>query len=487
LHFSPTFERIMEQPQISYPLDGLIFQRLSVPYPSTGEKWEGTIKWKPPGETTMDFKITNGGGRRRVVVSGADIGMPEGGKYWQVALTYGFNLKCRYPGYLLLDGGGVARVRDENAAVDVGDIIECKLVSTGIGPSWTGIRLRRDKRFPNKEMTYHSNMAAIESNISFADLIGLKERVQVLPVVNPMTTVNKYNRRISNQHIYNYASEIPGCKIFEFAVGSAQSASAWKFAHATEIVGIDIIPETRKNVELSDGFFKKSNPDKVKTAYFVADMCTNLRNHTELATVTVKTDLAVCNFAIHYAFRSEASLSTFLKNIQIFLKPGGYFVGTYMASQCIAVLPKQADRIPGFTYEGGPCIRVQTAQPQTVQTQTVWSIARSPDADVEGRSIYGNAITVDIAERPLSHEYYINLDHPDVRAVFRQYGFVYVEESGWIRKPTLFQFKTDRAKLNPFEQRWIDIHRQFVFKYDPDAAVAPVVKKMTFKRKAERA
>lgn len=39
-------------------------------------------------------------------------------------------------------------------------------------------------------------------------------------------------------------------------------------------------------------------------------------------------DLVSCQFALHYAFESEARARMMLQNIATRLKPGGYFIGT---------------------------------------------------------------------------------------------------------------------------------------------------------------
>ena len=446
---------------MSYNLDGLIFQRLSVPYPSNNEKWRGTMKWKPPSETTIDFKILPGPRQRDDPV-------------WRVSLGYGYNLKCKYVCHIPLEDG-VPRVKETRAAVNVGDIIECRLVKPDAAePYWEPLRLRRDKRFPNSEITYTGNMLAIRTGIELGDLTR-KRKIDApsAPVANPMYTVNKYNRRISNQHIYSYLSGIPQPTVFEFAVGSAQSSSAWKFAGAREIVGFDIDPDTATNVIDSDNYLKTNNLS-VRTAYYSANMCSNLDHHPELATITSKFDFAVCNFAIHYAFQSAASLTTFLQNVARYIKPGGYFIGTYMDAKAIAGLPLGQLKSEAWTYEK-TARKVQV----THEGKNVYLIDGIDSID-SGSSIYGKTLTVDIVERPLSKEYAIHLNDSAVHLVFQGHGFIPVKEE-YTRNP-IPQFKVNYSSLNPFEKRWADIHQQFVFRYQPMVAEEPK-KKLTLKRK----
>ena len=459
--------RVMDTPQITYVLDGLIFQNTTgkYPVPAKGEKWSGTLKWKPPGEVTMDFKILS-----KTLVKGSVIGEAPELSYWQITLAYGqHNTICRYKGYVLLDRNGIPRVNEDQAAVAIGDIVECRLKEHS-PPYWILMRLRRDKNAPNGEQTYVSNMAAIQQQVALTDFSHRKPSLAA-PVANPMYTVNKVNRRISNQHIYNYAQQVKNGSLFEFAVGAAQSSSAWKFAGLKEIIGIDI--DVSKVAE-SDAYLKRGNSSKVQTNYYTWDMTEPLENHPVISTITSKYDLAVCNFAIHYAFRSEASMASFCKNVTRYLKKGGYFIGTYMSSGEIMKLPEKIESIPGYIYSNdGTTVNVKSVSNDNI----VWSIKKIAH---RVDSIYGQNIQVDIFERPLSDEYFIDLTERNTQLAFQKHGLTYISEP--FSSTVLEQFKVNLADLNPFEKRWIDIHRPFVFRYD-EIQTVPSIPKLKLKRK----
>ena len=452
--------RVLDVPQITYRLDGLIFQNMYgvYPVPGTGEKWLGTMKWKPPGEVTIDFKII------------AKHVQPE---QWQVVLAYGqHNTACKYKGYVPLDRQGIPRVQEDNAAVSVGDIVECRLIPAtekGVEPYWLLMRLRRDKNAPNGEQTYVSNMAAISQQLSLADIISGRTGKSISEL-NPMHAANKVNRRLSNQHIYNYAKHVRNGRLFELAVGAAQSSSAWKFAGLKEILGIDI---DVSKVADSDAYLKRGNRD-VKTSYFTWDMCEPLEKHPVISVITEKYDLAVCNFAIHYAFRSEASFGAFCKNVTRYLKNGAYFVGTYMSLGEIQKLPVKSETIPGYIYNNdGKSVSVKSTS-----GETVWAI-KSTNEPTQG--IFGKQIEVDIFERPLSAEYFIDLADDQTQQAFQNYGLTYVPTAE--SSSPLEQFKVNLTELNPFEQRWINIHRPFVFRYQEKAIGSASAPKLRLKRK----
>ncbi len=50
---------------------------------------------------------------------------------------------------------------------------------------------------------------------------------------------------------------------------------------------------------------------------------------------TTRFDFAQCQFALHYAFDSEAHVRRALENVTARLNPGGYFVGTTTDSRTI--------------------------------------------------------------------------------------------------------------------------------------------------------
>ena len=134
-------------------------------------------------------------------------------------------------------------------------------------------------------------------------------------------------------------------------------------------------------------------------------------------------------------------------------------------------LPQKIETIPGYIYSNdGTMVKVKTTD-----NDTVWSIKKMASQS----DIYGRSIQVDICERSLSDEYFIDLTERDTQLAFQKHGLTYIAEpfSGTV----LEQFKINRTDLNPFEQRWIDIHKPFVFRYDeaPTAPILPTLPTLT--------
>jgi hypothetical protein len=66
-----------------------------------------------------------------------------------------------------------------------------------------------------------------------------------------------------------------------------------------------------------------------------------------------KFNLVSCQFAIHYFFESEQILDNFINNLDLILKPGGYFFGTSLDGYLVdnKFTEKGTDIVEGFLYE----------------------------------------------------------------------------------------------------------------------------------------
>lgn len=56
--------------------------------------------------------------------------------------------------------------------------------------------------------------------------------------------------------------------------------------------------------------------------------CTQEELFERLPRDKMKFDIVSCQFALHYAFRTEAALRQMLYNVSAGLRSGGYFIGT---------------------------------------------------------------------------------------------------------------------------------------------------------------
>lgn len=443
-----------------YELDGLIFQKANDPYPAKGQKWYGTFKWKPLDQISVDFKLV---ATKQTFIPGEQIGL-VGGKYLQLTPMYsaGQALKADPHSCYVPVVNGIPRTVDSDEPVSMGDIVECRMITSAQRPSyWQPMRLRRDKVFPNGEMAWKSNVASIMRPLTFEMLAKPPAAAAgAASDENIMRRINKVDRSISTEHIVKYGKDLQFPKVLEIAVGSGQSCKAWNLIRASEVLGSDIEPDIEANTALRNSYFLKEatylpSGRKPVTNFYTADMTTLLHQPqinvdpglaAKLSTPE-KYDIAVCNFAIHYAFRSKQSLSNFLTNVSRNIKPGSYFVGSYMSGIELDRLMKAAPKTRGskaFTTDGNS-VSYRNGD------VNLWTVKYT---DVHHRDIYDNKVEVDIIKRPYSYEYWIDLSSRDVQKVFLEHGLEFVSDEQ-------FPLKSD---LDETDKIWVGVHHKYVFR-----------------------
>lgn len=73
-------------------------------------------------------------------------------------------------------------------------------------------------------------------------------------------------------------------------------------------------------------------------AHFITMDCTEHNLFDHLPRDTMLFDIVSCQFALHYAFRSEKALRQMLYNISAGLRKGGYFIGTLPDAERIVLV-----------------------------------------------------------------------------------------------------------------------------------------------------
>ncbi|KAJ1617754.1 guanine-N(7)-methyltransferase domain-containing protein [Pavlovales sp. CCMP2436] len=120
-----------------------------------------------------------------------------------------------------------------------------------------------------------------------------------------------------------------GCSVLDFACGKGGDMLKYNKAGIGHYVGIDIAKGSvadavgRYNAAERDSRF----PPMPFTARFLAGDCfaVDLASHLPPA---LRFDVVSCQFALHYAFESEARARQAIRNAAARIQPGGHFVGT---------------------------------------------------------------------------------------------------------------------------------------------------------------
>jgi SAM-dependent methyltransferase len=88
-------------------------------------------------------------------------------------------------------------------------------------------------------------------------------------------------------------------------------------------------------------------------------------------------DVVSCQFAVHYFFESREKLDGFFQNVADNLKPGGYFISTFMDGERVDRLLRGKNRAEGIVKES-----------------VVWAILKGYDQEFNSHNPYGNRIRV---------------------------------------------------------------------------------------------
>lgn len=136
--------------------------------------------------------------------------------------------------------------------------------------------------------------------------------------------------------------------------------------------------------------------------------------------VNTQFDILSCQFSIHYFFDRENSLDNFVWNIEKFLKPGGYFIGTTMDGEKVKNLLKNNNEVSW-----------------KIDDRTVWSIKKNyNDVSTPGQIIKDKMNWASADEDS---------------SVFGKEIYVYIESIGIETKEYLFDFKTLIDKLAKYD------------------------------------
>ena len=115
-----------------------------------------------------------------------------------------------------------------------------------------------------------------------------------------------------------------GLYVMDLACGQGGDLSKWEHLDVRDYVGFDIADEAVNRAR--DRYKNAKRPFQFSADFVVHDLSRpipslpHLKHHSR--------DIVSMQFALHYFFESEAKLRYLLANIDQYLAPGGYFVGT---------------------------------------------------------------------------------------------------------------------------------------------------------------
>jgi hypothetical protein len=367
-----------------YVTDGLIFTPteygvgmsdvVKAP-PDKTTTWALNFKWKPGPLNTIDFKVVAGReAANHTTVSLLIVGTAQN---WENPYTVMLEQDTHFPRAkdglraFLTDedptshqanfetkGGNMQAANGD--VIQSGMVVECSYDGTR-DPywRWTPLRVRWDKELPNGFVTAHNNWQTIINPITLEMVTG-KQKVEDTRYYvgnrTEMQGIRFFHRHVKGCILKQVAK--PGMKLVDFAVGEGGDLGRWRTERLSFVLGMDISKENIHNREHGAcvRYLEQTSRNSDLYALFVVGDATKdvvsgqaFSNETDKAVAlgvlgknpkeAVKQwnnvwlhhntlfDLASMMFAVHYMFKSAATLTQFIKNVVECTKVGGYLVG----------------------------------------------------------------------------------------------------------------------------------------------------------------
>ena len=417
-----------------YEIDGLIFthcdygvgsNKIGISGPNENITWTHSFKWKPPKYNSIDFMVSviKKDGEEEfdthiVAQEGLNVsGTNDTIEYVEIVLRCGFNEAidgyinpCQdivndnindmnnnmnnngktlpyqfYPTEPFDMNAGITKIilkknannenmmmTKENTVFYDNDIVEFYYDTTREpGFRWIPLRVRYDKKFPNKYETANSNWKSIHYPIT-EQMLMKNESIPSLSISDDKYYNNAgikkdyYTLQLKDFHnlvvkkslIKNVANK--GDTLIDFACGKAGDLPKWIDAKLSFVFGIDKSKdniENRLNGACARYLNKKKKNNSILNALFInGDSGFNIRNGHGIETIKEKNianvvfgegnemvgpgveknykiaeygfNVSSCQFALHYFFKDPTILKGFLTNVTECTKLNGYFIGT---------------------------------------------------------------------------------------------------------------------------------------------------------------
>eukprot|EP01006_Ploeotia_vitrea_P023988 TRINITY_DN56685_c0_g1_i1.p1 TRINITY_DN56685_c0_g1~~TRINITY_DN56685_c0_g1_i1.p1 ORF type:complete len:930 (+),score=47.74 TRINITY_DN56685_c0_g1_i1:1-2790(+) len=169
-----------------------------------------------------------------------------------------------------------------------------------------------------------------------------------------------------------------GFTVLDLCCGRGGDIGKWTIAGCDRYVGIDIskdaVLEARSRAEKHNhqqqNRFKGPQRGAPGTQHLTADFCHQDCFGDQVVPYFMRQsyptpffDVVSCQFAVHYAFESEAKVRQTLTNVTRYLKPKGWFVGTTVDERVVLSKLKEHGKLEKERVgEGRPCVAIENSQ-----------------------------------------------------------------------------------------------------------------------------
>jgi SAM-dependent methyltransferase len=231
---------------------------------------------------------------------------------------------------------------------------------------WKPIAIRHDKTRPNAILTVISIIKAITENITLDDILKF--------LLSPYNTPGKIltfrqdkidiKYRKFHNYIKNYLISYPsnGRTLLDLGCGKGGDIMKWINNGYTDVLAIDF---SHTHLYGPNGFAERYEKvkDKINITFVWGDVLkplsvcgmNDIENDKLKKWINHKFDTISCQFAIHYFLNCKIEWNIFIKNIKLFLKPGGYFIGTFLNAHKLSTISNhhvfKINNIPFYTLK----------------------------------------------------------------------------------------------------------------------------------------
>eukprot|EP00891_Asterochloris_glomerata_P002639 jgi/Astpho2/2639/Aster-06989 len=206
-------------------------------------------------------------------------------------------------------------------------------------------------------------------------------------------------------------------RLLDLACGRGGDILKWLDCQVGYVKGIDLSPG--EIVEARKRFQEQAAKRRVRQCYEFEQSST--LGTAEHPNKTGLFDVVTCMFALHYFFADEQTLKTFLHNVSVNLKPGGFFFGTVPDGKRVNLVMQTAGTFPRF-------------QGELLSIQARWQGAAKPFGSAYSMGI-GDTVTEGHNEDEAAGSYEFLVYWTILQAVAAEVGLVPVTD--WGRGPEL--------------------------------------------------
>lgn len=299
---------------------------------------------------------------------------------------------------------------------------------------WYKLHDRPDKKFPNAILTIKSAIKAIDENISLDDLnnnIGTQYNTKGKQI-HVRKTENDIGYRSIHNKIKNEIIKLNNNNGTVIDLGCGKLGDLFKYEKAgyTELLAIDL---SWQHIYGENGaiqrYEKIKNDINMKVTIIWGDVCKNIRSgeagcdDTNVSKLKqffkehkrFKFDTVSCQFAIHYLVKSEL----FVKNVQLLLKSGGLFIGTF--------LNKNKIKEGKYNKDGTVIYEIKNITENTVDVKTLQWENFITESTIDEQTLKDAFKFKKITFRSFT-EYGFNTGNPDENALIAMHDtFVFVK------------------------------------------------------------